>query len=83
MMKTKEIESKLRELLAITDGPSVGMNPYRNIGVQLPKIQIKTFNGEPTEWRTFIEAFDATVHVRMDISYVEKFTYLKGFLSGT
>ena len=33
-------------------------------------------------WRSFIEAFDATVHARAEISNIEKLTYLRGFLSG-
>ena len=49
------------------------------MGVKLPQIKIKTFNGDATEWRNFTEALDATIHARIEIINIEKFTYLKGF----
>ena len=55
----------------------------RVLGVKLPKIKIKAFDGDAVNWKTFIEAFDATVHARSDISSIEKFTYLRGYLTGS
>ena len=55
----------------------------RVLGVKLPKIKIKVFDGDAVNWKTFIEAFDATVHARSDISSIEKFTYLRGYLTGS
>ena len=50
--------------------------------VKLPKLEIEKFVGDATKWRTFIETFDATVDARPDISNVEKFSYLRGYLHG-
>ena len=55
----------------------------RETGVKLPKLVIKVFNGDATEWKPFIDSFEAAVHTKENLSSVEKFTYLKGYLSGT
>ena len=52
------------------------------IGVKLPKIAVKKFNGDPTAWVQFKEIFVETVHKKEGLSAVEKFSYLKGYLSG-
>ena len=52
----------------------------QKISVKLPKINIKSFDGEAIQWRAFIEVFDATVHVQSDIMDIEKMTYLRGVL---
>ena len=51
-------------------------------GVKLPKIYIKKFSGDPTAWQQFFETFNATVHKNDKISNIEKFSYLKGYLTG-
>ena len=51
-------------------------------GVKLPKICIKKFCGDPTVWQQFHETFEATVHRNERISDIEKFSYLKGYLTG-
>ena len=52
------------------------------IGVKLPKICIKKFTGDPTTWQQFLETFIATVHNNSNLSDIEKFSYLKGYLGG-
>ena len=52
------------------------------VGVRLPKISIKRFIGDPTTWQQFYETFQATVHQNANLSDVEKFSYLQGFLGG-
>ena len=47
-------------------------------GVKLPKLVMKTFSGDPLEWMTFKETFEATVDSNDNISDIEKFTYLSG-----
>ena len=53
-----------------------------NVGVKLPKITIQTYDGDAMNWNAFIESFNATIHKREDLSAIEKFTYLRGFLKG-
>ena len=50
--------------------------------VKLPKLSIKNFSGDPIQWQQFYDTFDAVVNKNESISKVEKFTYLKGYLSG-
>ena len=49
--------------------------------VKLPTLDIRKFSGEPTQWRSFWESFQAAVGKRA-ITDVEKFNYLKGYLEG-
>ena len=58
------------------------MSKFETPGVKLPKLTVKTFKGEPTEWQQFEEMFKAAVDSNSSISNVEKFSYLKGFLAG-
>ena len=83
VIKARNVESELQEYVSNHKEDISKLNHFRGMGVKLPKIKIKTFNGDATEWRTFIEAFDATIHARIDITNIEKFTYLKGFLNGS
>ena len=50
--------------------------------MRLPKLNIKTFTGNTTEWPTFIESFDTAVDCNGALSNIQKFQYLKGYLSG-
>ena len=52
----------------------------RNDGVKLPKITLKTFSGDPLDWKSFKETFEAAVHNNESITNIEKFTYLKIYL---
>ena len=36
----------------------------KNTGVKLPKLNLKRFTGEPLEWKSFMETFDAAVNSR-------------------
>lgn len=51
-------------------------------GVKLPKFEMKCFEGNPMQWKTFIETFEASINCKDDISEIEKFSYLKGYLTG-
>ena len=35
------------------------------------------------EWKPFIEAYEASIDNKEELSNAEKFTYLKGYLKGT
>ena len=47
--------------------------------IKLPRIEIKKFNGELTQWKSFIDTFEAGID-KSSLSDVEKFNYLKGYL---
>ena len=62
--------------------PQIPCLPARSVGVKLPKLDIKRFNGDFTQWCSFWDIYEASVHRRTDLEGVEKFTYLKGLLEG-
>ena len=53
---------------------------YANI--RLPRVELPTFDGEPTTWQTFWDTYQPSIHVNSRIPAVEKFTRLLMLLSG-
>lgn len=51
--------------------------------VKLPRITLPSFDGSPSEYRGFIDTFEALVDSNQDLSETEKFLYLKNCLTGT
>ena len=51
--------------------------------VQLPKLTLTKFDGNPLKYREFNDMFVATVHNNERLSEVEKLTYLKDNLRGS
>ena len=49
---------------------------------KLPKLTLKRFSGDPTQWHAFWDSFSAAVHEYDDISQVDKFNYLRSLLDG-
>ena len=52
------------------------------IHINLPKINIKSFEGDPLEWLTFWDSFSAAIDKNLELSDVEKLNYLNGMLKG-
>ena len=50
--------------------------------IKLPKYEIKKFTGEPKDYRAFWDAFKVAIDENDMLTKVEKFTYLKGYLTG-
>ena len=50
--------------------------PVANPNVCLPKMELKEFNGDLTNWGKFIECFEATIDKNNQISNIEKMNYL-------
>ena len=50
--------------------------------MKLSKLEIKRFGGDSKEYKSFKDSFEIAVNRRSDIVEVEKFTYLKSFLTG-
>ena len=53
------------------------------MGVKLPKVKIKPFDGDISEWKPFIDTFEAVVDKKDNLSNIEKFMYLRGYLHGS
>ena len=43
-------------------------------GVKLPKFMVKKFTGDPLEWKTFQETYEAAIEQNESLSEAEKFT---------
>ena len=48
--------------------------------VKLPKLTLKKFNGDLTNWATFWDAFESAIHENPNLSGIDKFNYLSSLL---
>ena len=53
----------------------------KSIRAKLPKLTVKRFDGKIQEWQEFGDSFDSSVNWNDCLSDVDKFAYLKGFLT--
>ena len=49
-------------------------------GIQLPRIEVPTFDGNILSWRIFWEQFDSTIHSKTHLTDSDKLTYLRDAL---
>ena len=49
--------------------------------VKLLSIEIKSFSGELMEWPSFLDYYEAAIHNSSELSDVQKFTYLRSYLT--
>ena len=49
---------------------------------RLPKLTLPKFSGDPLEWLTFWDSFQAAIHQNPNLGGVQKFNYLKAQLHG-
>ena len=52
------------------------------VRVKLPKLQIEKFSGDPKQYCTFRVSFDLVATENNDLTDIEKFTYLRSYLTG-
>jgi len=83
-LEIRRLEERIKSTLTSTQ-PQTRKNltdeSNEKTSVRLPRLEIKKFGGEPTEWQQFYETFNSAIHNNNKISDIEKFTYLKGYLS--
>ena len=51
--------------------------------INLPKLQLPTFDGNIKNWQEFWDAFKSSIDEQTNLSDVSKFSYLKGILRGS
>ena len=79
---SKELQSiKINDNLSNVNNTSCAA-PVKAQGMQLPKFNLTSFNGDPLKWTIFIETFTAAVDWQNSLAAIEKITYLKGQLEG-
>ena len=47
---------------------------------RLPKLTLPTFNGDVQTWQTFWDSFESTFHQNINLTAVQRFSYLKSQL---
>ena len=57
-------------------------SPKTESQIKLPKIPLNEYAGSLVSWNNFWSQYDVAVHKNKDLSVVQKFTYLKSFLTG-
>ena len=80
--KCRDILLKYKERSIDTVKRSVSELSIIKSGVNLPKIFIKKFSGDQLHWQQFENTFDATITKNENISDIEKFSYLRGYVCG-
>lgn len=63
-----------------TNLPSMAEHKIR---VNLPKLNIEKFDGNPEHWQEFYSQFKSAIHCNDEMSKVDKFTYLKTLLKSS
>ena len=85
LMEMEEMIAHLQERLGGGDLPAPEDTKDDGKKVQsfakLPKLEIKYFTGDPLEFPSFQDQFDASIG-RSELANVGKFSYLKGLLKG-
>ena len=77
------IEEKLiekKETPINTDSLENISNDTEQIKCKLPKLVIKEFDGNVLNWQTFWDQFESTIHSKININDIDRFSYLKSFL---
>ena len=60
----------------------IGTRAPQHSSVNLPKLELPSFNGDKLKWSEFWDTFEATVDQNSSLSDVEKLTYLNSKLTG-
>ena len=51
--------------------------------MKLPKIELSKFSGQVLKWKTFLDQFESGIHSKESLNDIDKFTCLKGLLTGS
>ncbi|XP_065891235.1 mucin-17-like [Dysidea avara] len=54
----------------------------QSLNSRLPKLTLPVFSGDPLNWKTFWDSFNAAVHTNSALGCIQKFNYLKAQLQG-
>ncbi len=80
-----ELSSAITQLSATDKAPATSLDVSSSGSsssscasqVQLPKIALPTFSGDPMKWAAFWNQFQAAIHDNNDLSQAHKLTYLR------
>ncbi|XP_046844784.1 uncharacterized protein LOC124438651 [Xenia sp. Carnegie-2017] len=66
----------------VTSDNSTTTVQFKSNMPKLPKLELPKYGGKVTEWSSFWDLYDSTIHSNPKISNVKKFNYLKSLLEG-
>ena len=55
--------------------------PTPRVHINLPKLHIQQFDGNPLEWLTFWDSYSNAVHNNQELNNIDKMSYLKGLIT--
>ncbi|KAJ8974304.1 hypothetical protein NQ317_009544, partial [Molorchus minor] len=79
---TSILENKDVPISSIANSVNVPTSVVDSKSIKLPNVQIPTFTGKFEEWHSFVDLFTSMIHDNKDLSNVQRFYYLKGYLQG-
>ena len=83
MSVVKRLEFKLKIFMERkSDEEATRTGSSNRPGVKLSKFELKRFSGDLLEWETFKETFRTAIEHNKDLTEIEKFTHLRGYLEG-
>ena len=62
-------------------GSTSGTTQIQDVKVKLPKLELSKFDGDIINWQGFWDQFLIAIHENDSLADIDKFTYLKSFLS--
>ena len=71
------------KLMNPSHSPSNGVSDNSNNKIELPKLEIKKFSGNPGEWVTFWDSFQSAIHTNEQLTDTQKFQYLEMYVDKT
>lgn len=63
-------------------GANTSLMPAHSVHIPLPAIQLPIFSGAYRDWESFRDMFTSIIHLKKELSNVQKLHYLKSFLKG-
>ena len=55
--------------------------PTPRVHINLPKLHIQQFDGNPLDWLTFWDSYSNAVHNNQELNNIDKMNYLKGLIT--
>eukprot|EP00794_Sanderia_malayensis_P005751 gene5751-biopygen4665 len=86
--KVHETLLKIDESLGVntantSQGSSQAPNKVTAVSSILPKLKLKKFSGEVTQWQSFWDSYKSAIHEEKSLNVITKFSYLRDLLEGS
>ena len=80
--KISERKSEQRLEQSLLSTSNAIENKAATLSIKLPKLEIRSFDGDIFRWKEFWDSFETIIHKNVHLSPVEKLNYLKTKPSG-